>query len=181
MQCQSAWDVIKWSIHLDPPRDETTTVEEDRGRSCQTMYPSLLLALFLRQPFLLALSLFLFLSRWLRRQPPPFNLSAYNLPTYCIYLPTKLILQKEEGKQFVGPGDAYLTQHLHLWYLRNVLSSFILGHLFNRSASDNRVSRCAHFYCPKLYNYERIFESAILWHRARGCGKDYNINLSLLK
>lgn len=180
MQCQSAWDVIKWSIHLDPPRDETTTVEEDRGRSCQTMYPSLLPALFLRQPFLLALSLFLFLSRWLRRQPPPFNLSAYNLPTYCIYLPTKLlILQKEEGRQFVGPGDAYLTQHLHLWYLRNVLSSFILVRLFNRSVNDNRVSRSAHFYCRNS-TITREYLNVILWHQT-SMRMQKRLNLSFLK
>jgi len=72
----------------------------------------LLALVLLPRPFALSS----FLSRWLRRQPPPINLSARNLPTYCIYPPTKLlILQKEEGRQFVGPNDAYLTQRLRLW------------------------------------------------------------------
>lgn len=165
MQCQSAWDLIKWSIHLDPPRDETTTVEEDRGRSCQTMYPSLLPALFLCQPFLLTLSLFLFLSRWLRRQPPPFDLSAYNLPTYCIYLPTKLLILQKKREGNLSVQAMRILRSTSIYDLRNVLSSFILIRLFSPIVNeDNRVSRCAWFLLPKFYNYEKAFVFVILWY-----------------
>lgn len=149
MQCQSAWYVIKWSIHLDPPGDETTAVEEDRGRSCQTMYPSL----FLHQPLLLALSLFLFLSRWLRRQPSsPFNLSAYNLPTFLhisTYLPNYWSSRKKrEGNLSIQAMR--ILRSASIYDLRNVLSSFILVRLFSRIVNENnRASRCAQLLLSK--------------------------------
>lgn len=152
-------------------------IEEDRARPCTRVFCPL--SSYVSLSCLPFRSFSFFLADW-DVNPPPFNLSAYNLPTYCIYLPTKLlILQKEEGRQFVGPGDAYLTQHLHLWYLRNVLSSFILVRLFNRSVNDNRVSRCAHFYCRNS-TITREYLNVILWHQT-SMRMQKRLNLSFLK
>jgi len=98
-------------------------------------------SLLTHQPFFLALSLSLFLSRWLRHQPPPYDLSARNLPTASTHLPNyRSSRKKREGNLSVR--TMRILRSASVYGLRNVLSSFIPIRLFSRIVNENnRISR----------------------------------------
>lgn len=149
MQCQSAWDVIKWSIQLDPPRDETTTVEEDRGRSRARLFCPL--SSYVSLSCLPFRSFSFFLADWDVNPHPSTSRHITFLPTASTYLPNYWSSRKKkEGNLSVRAMR--ILRSASIYGLRNVLSSFSLVRLFTVELwMKIIVCRDAHdFYCWKI-------------------------------